>query len=179
MLKNIILIQFLSISAFAQTMSQEQQIINDWKKLDQSDYSIFYPSTWELNQSGQMGTSFILFSPLESDKDMFRENINLLTQDLSGLKIDINKYTEISEEQIKTMVTNAILIESKRVKNGKDEFHKIIYSGDQGTYQLQFEQYYWVVNNKAYVLTFTSEKNKFTDYKETGEKILNSFTLKN
>jgi len=173
-------ILLLSIVACGQTTINQEpsQTINDWKTLDQSTYSIQYPSTWELNQSGQMGTSFILFSPLESDKDKFRENINLLVQDLTGQNIDLNKYTEISEGQIKSLLTNSALIESKRIKNDRGEFHKIIYSGDQGVFHLQFEQYYWVINNQAFVLTFSSEKDKFADFKETSEKILNSFIHK-
>jgi hypothetical protein len=34
-----------------------------------------------------------------------------------------------------------------------------------------------VIDNKAYVLILTCEQNKFANYKETGEKILNSFTF--
>lgn len=173
-------LMLLSIVACGQTTTKQKtvQTISGWKTLDQSNYTIQYPSNWELNQSGQMNTSFMLLSPLESDKDKFKENVNLIIQDLTGQNIDLNKYTEISEGQIKTMVTNANLIESKRIKNDNDEFHKIIYSGDQGIYQLQFEQYYWVFNNKAFVLTFTSEKDKFANLKEMGEKILNSFIQK-
>lgn len=171
MLKFLALFMSFSVAAIGQTT-------NDWNTLDQPNYAIQYPSTWQLNQSGQMGTSFILLSPLESDKDKFMENVNLLIQDLAGRNIDLNKFTEISEEQVKTMVTNSILIESKRVKNGDNEFHRIIYLGDQGMYRLKFEQYYWVVNSKAYILTFTTEKDKFNDYMEIGEKILNSFILK-
>jgi len=76
------------------------------------------------------------------------------------------------------MVTNSNLIESKRIKTDSDEFQKIIYTGDQGIFHLKYEQYYWVINDKAYVLTFTSEQDKFSDFKERGEKILNSFKLK-
>lgn len=184
MTKILTSILLLSIVSYGQTTTKQEsgnnqpQTINDWKTLDQSNYSIQYPSTWELDQSGQMGTSFILFSPLESDKDKFKENVNLLIQDVSGQNIDLNKYTEISEGQIKTMITNSALIESKRMKNDRGEYHKIIYSGDQGKFHLKFEQYYWVINDKAFVLTFTSEQGKFADFLEIGEKILNSFILK-
>jgi hypothetical protein len=183
-LTSIFLVSLVSIVACGQTTTKQEsgnnypQTNSDWKTLDQSNYTIQYPSTWELNQSGQMGTSFVLFSPLESDKDKFKENVNLLIQDLTGQNIDLDKYTEISEGQIKTMITNSALMESKRIKNGKDEYHKIIYSGDQGIFHLQFEQYYWVINDKAFVLTFTSEKDKFADFREIGEKILNSFIHK-
>jgi hypothetical protein len=76
------------------------------------------------------------------------------------------------------LLTNSDLIESKRIKKSNAEFHKLIYTGDQGVFHLKFEQYYWVIDSKAYVLTFTSEEEKFATYSETGEKILNSFSIK-
>jgi hypothetical protein len=148
-----------------------------WKTLDKLKYSVQYPSTWELDQSGKMGTSFFIFSALESEQDKFSENINLLIQDLTGKNIDLNKYTEISEGQIKTLAINSNLIESKREKK-ETEYHKIIYTADQGNFRLKFEQYYWVIANKAYVLTFTCEQARFDAFKATGERILNSFKLK-
>jgi hypothetical protein len=180
MIKFFTAIIFFSIQPCAQTLTNltNTDTISEWKTLFQSNYSIEYPSTWELNKSGQMGTSFILFSPLDSEKDTFKENVNLIIQDLGKEKIDLNTFTEISEGQIKTLVTNSDLIESKRVKNSNYEFHKIIYTGDQGIFQLKFEQYYWVIDSKAYVLTFTSEKEKFATSSKTGEKIMNSFRFK-
>ena len=125
-----------------------------------------------------MGTSLILFSPLETRQDKFKDNVNLLIQDLSGHNLNLNKYVEISEGQIKSMITNSTLIESKRIKTGLEEYHRMIYTGDQGMFHLKFEQYFWVKDEKAFVLTLTCEQDKFSDYKEVGEAILNSFTFK-
>jgi len=156
---------------------EEPQIIEGWRKLEKPNYFIQYPSDWNVDESGQMGASFFILSPLESDKDNFKENINLMIQNLKGQNIDLDKFTEISEAQIKAMVTNSAMVESKRIKNSRGDFHKIIYSGDQGIYHLKFEQYYWLINDQAYVLTFTSEQDKFDDFLATGEKILNSFRI--
>ena len=149
-----------------------------WKIFDQPDFSIQYPSSWNLNQNGPMGMSFIILSARESEQDKFSENVNLIIQDMTGKDIDLNKYTTNSEEQIKTLATNSALIESKRIKKGKAEYHKIIYTADQGIFHLKMEQYYWVIKQKAYVLTFTSEQNKYADFVERGEKIMNTFILK-
>jgi hypothetical protein len=178
-----LLIAFLLLTntVYGQTTTKqnvEEKKLSDWITFDQPAYSIQYPSKWELNNSGEMGTSCVLFSPLESVTDQFKENVNLLIQDLSGYNIDINKYTEISVGQIKTMITNATLLESKRVKKNTGEYHKLIYTGDQGSFHLKFEQYYFVIKDKAYVLTLTSEIDKFDQYAEVGEEILNSFKLK-
>ena len=181
-IKIISYLLILSIVACRQTTTQDSgnnnsETNSDWNTFNQSSYLISYPTTWTLSQDGQEETEFTILSPIESDNDIFRENINLVIQDLSGQKINLDKYVKISESQIKAS-TNSTLIESKRMKNDSGEYHKVITSADHKAYQLKFEQYYWVVKNKAYVLTFTSEQDKFDDFKETGEKILNSFKLK-
>jgi hypothetical protein len=180
MIKILTAIIYFSILPSGQTSINpvHENTMSEWKTLVQSNFSIEYPSTWELNKGGQMGTCFILFSPLDSEKDTFKENVNLMVQDLGKENIGLNRYTEISEGQIKTLLTNSDLIESKRIKKSNAEFHKLIYTGDQGVFHLKFEQYYWVIDAKAYVLTFTSEEEKFATYSETGEKILNSFSIK-
>ena len=107
MIKILSFVLLLSLFACGQASTKQNEDTKEpqadagWKSFSQANYSIKYPATWELNQSGQMGTAFILFTPKESEKDDFRENINLLTQDLSGRNIDLSKYTEISESQIK------------------------------------------------------------------------------
>ena len=150
----------------------------DWKTLNASDYSIQYPSDWTADESGQMGTKFALFSSDDGVGDKFSDNINLITQDLTGRDIDLDKYTEISEGQVKNIIKNSELIESKRIENGSSEYQRMIYSGDQNGFHLQWEQYYWVKDKTAYVLTLTCEAAKFNDYKKTGEDILNSFRFK-
>ncbi|MEY2924312.1 MAG: hypothetical protein RLZZ337_860 [Bacteroidota bacterium] len=151
---------------------------NEWISLNEKNYSIQYPDNWELNQSGQLGTSFILFSELSSDTDRFKENVNLIIQDLAGYNIDLNGYVEISESQIKTMITDGNIILSNRIKQNKTEYHKIIYTGKQGIFNLKFEQLYWIQNDKAYVLTFTCEATEFNNFMAIGERILNSFEIK-
>lgn len=164
-----IFILLISISACGQTKK--------WNNLKKNNYAINYPNEWELNESGQMGSEFILFSPLSSDNDNFKENVNLIIQDLSAYNLDLNKYVEISESQIKTIITEGEIITSERInKNGK-EFQKMIYTGKQGIFNLKYEQYVWVENDKAFILTLTCIQSEFSDYKNIGEEILNSFKL--
>lgn len=174
----VTLLLLCSLAYSSPSFGQTAQPDAEWNTLEQEGYSIRYPSSWEPNLNGLMGTTFFLFSPFESSDDLFRENVNLMIQDLTGLNLDLNQYTQLSEDQVKTLITNGVIIESKRMKTESGEYHKIIYTGDQGIYNLEYEQYYWIIGNKAYVLTFTSEQQKYAQYKETGEQILNSFVLK-
>ena len=169
----------LSLSVCAQIGdSSETEKEIEWKLLDGDDYEIQYPLNWEIDKSGQMGMSFILLSVQTSPQDKFRENVNLLTQNLTGLNIDMDAFVKISEEQVRAMFRGGKIYESKRLKRNGKSFHKLLYSGSQGSFLFKIQQYYWVENEKAYVLTFTCEAAAFDAYIETGDKIMNSFALK-
>jgi len=176
MIKYLAILLLLPSIAYGQTSNGG--VDNTWKTYEQNEYSVQYPSDWELDVSGQMQSIFILFSPLESEEDRFRENVNLITQDLTGQSIDLDRYTEISEEQVRTLLPNSSIVESRRVKKGAHEFHKLVYTREQGEMELVFEQYYGIWKDKAYVLTLTTTKTSTGQSKETGEKILDSFLLK-
>jgi serine/threonine-protein kinase len=151
-----------------------QASISDWKTLNQSEYSIQYPQDWELSQKGEMGTALIIFSPLKTKEYLFKENVNLMIQPLPGTSMTLEKFTDLSLEQIKTMITNSKIEESKKIN---DETSMVIFTGNQGDYTLKFAQYYKIKNNKAYIVTFTTENSEFDQYRDTGLKILNSFSL--
>ncbi|MDF2456547.1 MAG: hypothetical protein K0R51_2540 [Cytophagaceae bacterium] len=155
----------------------QAQSTEEWNTFKTKQYAINYPASWSLDTSGQGGTKFVLLSASETEEDTFKENVNLIIQDLTGYNLDLNGYTKLSTEQVKTMISNSKILESKKVKQGSTEYHKIIYSGDLQGYHLTFEQYYWVIKNRAYVVTFTAEQTKFKTYQAVGEKILNSFVL--
>jgi len=152
---------------------------SSWKTIDESSYSIQYPENWELNVSETMGTSFILLSQQTSAEDKFRENINLSIQNLEGYNLNLDAYVAISEEQITKMITNGTIIESNKIIiENKSEFQKIIFTGKQGLFQLKFLQYYFIKDEKAFVLTFTSEASQYEKYNIIAEQILESFLLK-
>ena len=150
----------------------------DWQTLDEDNYKIEYPSDWTLDRSGQMGMSFLLLSERSDSDDQFRENVNLIIQDLGGQTITLDQYVQLSEDQIKTLITNSNLLKSERLRSPDTDYHHVVYTGDQGTFALQFEQHYYIVHGKAYVLTFTAEQSAVEEYQRIARQVLSSFTLK-
>lgn len=148
-----------------------------WITFSKEQYKIKYPDNWDIDTSKLMGTEFFIFSAKENDSDKFRENISLIIQDLQGQNIDIDKYAQISEGQIKDIATEAKIYDSKKMNIGKPEYFRMIYGMTQGIFKLKIEQYYFVKNEKAFVITLTTELEKFESFKMIGEKILNSFLL--
>lgn len=143
------------------------------------NYHIRFPDTWELDTSGLMGTEFLVFSPVEDEYDRFRENVNFLIQDLHGSPVDLKTYAQLSERQIMDLATNVEMFESQTIEKGNSEYHHFIYSMTMGILNLKVEQYCFIANDTAYVLTFTAETDKFDAFRPVGVAILNSFALKN
>ncbi len=156
---------------------EQEQAVDGWETYSKDEFSIQYPKEWELNKAGQMGTEFGLFAPVESDDDKFRENINLVKQDISAYNLDLAAYANLSEKQILGMFTEAKILESTTKKAKGKSFYKMVYTAMQGIFRLKFVQYYWVENKKAYVLTFTSEEDKYDKFRSDGEKIMGSFKM--
>ncbi|MEP1034221.1 hypothetical protein [Ekhidna sp.] len=145
-----------------------------FETLDDAAFSIKYPGTWELNQSGQMGMSFALFSPVKFDGDQFRENVNLVVQDISSYNMDLTDFVNLSKNQIKTMIQDGNILESE----GTEDYQKIIYTGTMGQFKLMFKQHYWINGSNAYILTFTAEQSEYDNYAEISRQIMDSFLLK-
>ena len=174
----ILLTLGLATFSYAQTQSITEEATPEWRTLAKDKFEIRYPSDWDLDESGTMGTSFILFAKPEDEDDKFRENVNLLIQDVAGYNMDLDKYVTITEQQINTVVEGGEIILSERISEENNSYQKMIYSGMQGPFSLQFEQYFWIIGEKAIIVTLTCETDQFEKYRVIGEQILNSFVLK-
>jgi len=160
------------------TVTDRPKVNANWRTFTQANYGIQYPPNWDLNQHAGLGTSFVLFSRLENGNDAFRENVSLMIQNLTGNNMDLDKFVTLSEQQVKTLAVNGVLLESKRVEDGQYPYHRVLYTSYQNPYQLTTEQYYWVISEQAYVLTLSCEQDKYALYQTVGEQILNSFYFK-
>lgn len=147
-------------------------------KYKSANYSISYPDNWTIDNSKQMGTELIIFSPLEDESDKFRENINVIIQDLKGQPVGLLEFAKISEGQIRDMATDGKILASKQIETGGKEHYRMLYEMTQGNFRLTIEQYYFIQEGKAYVVTFTTESAKYDVFRQEGERVLDSFALK-
>ncbi|WP_188597433.1 hypothetical protein [Polaribacter pacificus] len=160
----VIMVVFLTATVKGQTKKEV---------LETAAYTIEYETDWTLDVSGKMNTLFLLFSKAEQD-DFFAENINLVMQDLKGLNMTMKSYIDLSENQIKTMVKNSKLIKSEAIGSK----YMMVWSGEMGGQELKFKQYFFMKDEKAYVLSLTTLLTTYDEYIGAGDKILNSFKLK-
>ena len=144
-------------------------------EINRNGYSITYPSELRLDESGRNGTEFFLFTEITNAGDDFAESINLIIQDLKNMNIDLNKFVEITEGQVRGA---GKLISSERITTkGNQEYQKLVYELKMGDKVLKIFQYDFVKDEKAYILTFTSQSSEFDNYSEKMIKIMNTFKL--
>ncbi|SCX19405.1 hypothetical protein [Flavobacterium saliperosum] len=159
-----ILFLFLSLSSFGQI--SEQKIFNG------STYQITYPIEWKLDESGRNRTEFYLFHSPTVGK--FGNNINLMIQNLEGMNLNLDSYTELSQRQIET--NGKLLSTVRKSKNGL-EFHEIIFESNYNSIEIRYLQQYYLKNSKAYILTFTAIKNEYDNIVPKAKEIFETFIL--
>lgn len=147
------------------------------KIYEDKDYEIKYPSNWTLETETGTEATFAIKAPLSSDKDSFVENVNLITQDLKGMGITLDKYVKYNESQIKTISNGELFYSKKDTRDGR-EYHTLVFKGTINNLELKARQLYSVKNEMGYVLTFTTLENEYEDLEEIGKEIIDTFKLK-
>ncbi len=140
-------------------------------------YKFEYPNSWRLDTTKKIGAELFIFSPLENEADKLSENVNIMIQDLSGKNIDLGRYKQITDQQVMELATDGRIFESSISKKNKEELYKITYAMTQGNFRLKITSVCYIKNDKAYLATFTSEFDKYDNYRKIAEQILNSFAV--
>ncbi|MCB0523994.1 MAG: hypothetical protein H6576_05120 [Lewinellaceae bacterium] len=168
------------LAANAQHVVHEPNAQPNWSVLNDQDFSIQYPKDWQLDQSGTMGSNFFLYSTLEGEGDSFRENFNLMVNDLREYPgMTLKELAEGGRQQIMAMITDVKIKEFKEVTTKYDHYYLVEYTGKQGNFDLYWKQRYMLTESGyMYVLTFTAEEGQFARYSEKADQVFNTFQIK-
>ncbi len=167
--------KWLAILFILFSFSGTSQIL--WKEYKDDVCKFEYPGAWRLVQEDSTGAHLFLFMPKTDEEDTFRENVNLIVQDLSQYSIGLKEFVSLSEYQVQNMIKESEILRSKTYKKKGEQHHEIEYTGEQNGRLLKFLQYYWVIDNKAYVLTYTAEPDHYEDYMKHIDMIFSSFEI--
>lgn len=161
----------LTFSAGAQT-----NIFNE------KDFSLIYPSNWD---TAHYTTIPVLYAPIESADDGFRENINIVTEKATGVAdITVDEYVQLSIENLEpTLGDDVKKIKKSTIKIGKnqEEGRLMQYNttkfADDGS-ELTLWQAVIKTNKKFFIITYTSKPDSYSTYIKDVEDIVKSIRFK-
>ncbi|MBC7417324.1 MAG: hypothetical protein H7325_04120 [Pedobacter sp.] len=164
----LVLTSLLNLSGYSQNVVFEREDMRFW---------IEAPSNWRLDTLPiAPKVIFGLYSPRESESDQFSENINLVSDSLSNGIVSLDEYILFSEKQIRS---NAINLKEFSVKSLSSddwgEYGNVTFKMTYGSFQLVTMQWYFCVNRKVLVLTFTAQDSASSEIIDLGKKIIQSF----
>ncbi len=139
------------------------------------DFTIGYPKEWD-RQEGVLGSAVALLSPLEGSSDNFRESVNVLVQTLPD-KMTLDEYTKLSLDQASKLITGFDLLDQGSTTVAGSPARQMHYRGQQGVFRLEIKQVWMVQDGKAFVLTYTAEREQYTADLPTAEAMFASFRL--
>ena len=165
----LILFSFTLVSILSYGCMQDKTI-----SLVRSNFSIQYPSLFEIDESGEANTIFALKTKKKQDvASSFIENVNL-AEDKSKYE-SFEEYFTNSEKNIEKY--GKILKSEKRTLNGNN-YLRLVFQLSQGNESYTFIQHFYAHKQKFYILTFSSDTREFDSYLKPINKMFNSFKLK-
>jgi|GEM_PF-2393482 len=168
----------LSFVIFTLTVSAQHKMepSDSFVSFAKGRYSLSYPETWSIDTSKAFGMDILIRSPKTDSLDDFMENFNVFVQDFKGQDYNLAKMGKESETQIKNIVTDVEMIES-RFDTSMPQHYILKYKGRQGKYFLTTIQHYYLKDEIGYALTLTVKNGQEAIYVPLGEKMFSSFKI--
>ncbi|WP_449420443.1 protein kinase domain-containing protein [Phormidium nigroviride] len=145
----------------------------------ENGFRIKYPQEWEKKESqGYFDPNIVTFrSPKKSDADIYPEDIIVTVDDLSLKPMSLDEYTKISIAQIKESNQDTKVLEDGSAMLANTKAHKVIFTTKEEENNVKKMQVWTVKNNRAYTITYTANKDEYSDYLKSAENVINSLEI--
>ena len=143
-------------------------------------FKLKYPQAWSKRDLDDpiTGEVVVFASPLETKADLFLEKVSIAVEYLPSESTTLKQYGQTVFKRIKQNKANNIEIDENR-KTKIDEFpaRMIVYSRKERGLQLRQMEVFMIKNNQVYIAIYTAESSKFSKFRETAEKMINSWEI--
>ncbi|PGH40579.1 MAG: hypothetical protein CRN43_02215 [Candidatus Nephrothrix sp. EaCA] len=116
-------------------------------------FKINYPDKWIIQNANG---SIVFLSPKEGVQDLFQENVNLMLQDLSQKRMNLEQYTEVTKKQIIDNLGSSAIISLKSTTLAGQRAKEFIYDMNYQGRSLKLKQYWFIKGNIAYLFSYTA-----------------------
>jgi len=140
--------------------------------------SIQFPSNWE--KSVNLNNFVTFRAPPETDTRVYPAALGLKIQELTSQNVSLQEVTKVQMSELKKTNPDLKLSESASTTLAGKPAHKVVFSAtDNNQVQRKALQLWTVIDNKAILITYQAQPDKYSSYLPTIEKMINSFQVKN
>lgn len=139
----------------------------------EGDYSIQIPDHWELMKD-QMGTDVIAVAPLIDPKDLFRENLNIISAKFD-VPITKEDFYSLNLKSLNNLLTDFDLEKTQDLKFGGVDARKITFTHRLGVVNVRVTQYLILAGQKAIIISFTSDMLEYPKIKDQFDQVASTF----
>ena len=140
--------------------------------------SIQFPSNWE--KSVNLNNFVTFRAPPETDTRVYPAALGLKIQELTSQNVPLQEVTKAQMSELKKTNPDLKISESSSTTLAGKPAHKVVFSAtDNNQVERKALQLWTVVDNKAILITYKAEPDKYSSYLPTIEKMINSFQIKN
>jgi eukaryotic-like serine/threonine-protein kinase len=161
--------------------NSEDAFVSDAKYTNEDyQFSLKYPQTWSERQIDDpiTGEIVVFTSPKETAADPFAEKVYIAVEHLSSEPTNLEQYRQAVLERIsQSDSSNIKLQEDFATKISQAPARTVIYSRQQGSLPLQQMESFTIKNNQVYIAIYTAERDKFSKFYPTVEKIIDSWEI--
>ena len=158
----------------SQALAQEQFLTYE---NPESGISIQYPSNWE--KLANLDNFVTFTAPPETDTRIYPAALGLKVQELSSQNIpSLQEITKVQMSDLKRSNPDLNVLESTSTTIAGKPAHKIVFSAiDNEEVERKAMQVWTVIGNKAVLITYKADPDKFSSYLPTIERMIDSFKV--
>jgi|GEM_PF-3717878 len=144
-------------------------------KNKESSFRLWYPEEWEVKENWA-AAAVIITSPVESEQDNFRENLNVIVEP-NPEKVSFDQLKKNVMSLLERGITQFELVSSEeRESNGKPSI-QLVYNGVQGIYHITYLQTIVWDEDQSYYITFVSTSDRYEKYVYRAKTMMSSFQI--
>jgi hypothetical protein len=162
------------LSSYNQAFAQEQFLTYEDIA---TGISIQFPSNWEKSVNLD---NFVTFrAPPETDTRVYPAALGLKIQDLSSQNVSLQEVTKVQMSDLKAASQDLKVSESTSTTLAGKPAHKVVFSAtDNNQVERKAMQLWTVIDDKAILITYKAQPDKYSNYLPTIEKMITSLRVK-
>ncbi len=135
-----------------------------------------YPSDWMLKE-GLHGSVVLFFAPVHPAGVHFRENVNIMREDLTYQPLTLDQYQDSTIRSVQQLFSNVKVQEMSIITFAQNPGRRLMYTGNKDQFSMKFLQVWTINDDRVFILSYVAEEVKYAVFLPQVERMIESFEI--